>query len=204
MRKLPLILCTAIVLTCVRLPQAQAYRSGWTVVSAQIDEVDWEIVDRSFHSVYTDEQENREVDRYPVVQAVQYLLRAHGISVKPDGDFGPRTEAAVKRFQRAHGLKADGNVGPRTWTKLIVPLEHNARGDAVRALQVMLADCYKIYSQLNRRQIDPFVPTGVFGPKTQADVRNIQKVGGAHHIIGKVDAALWRYLVSAPINQPGN
>lgn len=35
-----------------------------------------------------------------------------------DGVFGPRTESAVKSFQKKHGLVVDGIVGPVTWNKL--------------------------------------------------------------------------------------
>ena len=56
------------------------------------------------------------------VRAAQYLLKGRGFSVGwmgADGDFGPKTEAAVTRFQGSRGIKADGIVGPVTWTELI-------------------------------------------------------------------------------------
>ncbi|MER6219117.1 D-Ala-D-Ala carboxypeptidase family metallohydrolase [Streptomyces sp. 900105755] len=38
--------------------------------------------------------------------------------VSIDGDFGPGTAAAVRRFQAAYGLSADAEVGPNTQAKL--------------------------------------------------------------------------------------
>lgn len=50
---------------------------------------------------------------------LQDCLRAAGWPVAIDGLFGPATELAARRFQTAHGLKADGIVGPRTWGVLL-------------------------------------------------------------------------------------
>ncbi|HEY1100850.1 MAG TPA: peptidoglycan-binding domain-containing protein, partial [Myxococcota bacterium] len=52
------------------------------------------------------------------VREMQQLLRGHGASISADGDFGPRTRAAVVAFQRSRGITADGAVGPETMRHL--------------------------------------------------------------------------------------
>ena len=40
------------------------------------------------------------------------------LHITADGDFGPKTEAAVIVFQKSHNLTPDGIVGPMTWAAL--------------------------------------------------------------------------------------
>ena len=49
-----------------------------------------------------------------LVKALQYIVGAD-----PDGDFGPNTEKAVKKYQAANGLEADGKAGKLTFTKIV-------------------------------------------------------------------------------------
>ncbi|GAB2514989.1 peptidoglycan-binding protein [Lysobacter humi (ex Lee et al. 2017)] len=68
-------------------------------------------------------------DRGAEVERVQAMLRRHGATdargraIEVDGDFGPRTDEAVRRFQRAQRLEDDGIVGPGTRAALAAPAQ---------------------------------------------------------------------------------
>lgn len=53
------------------------------------------------------------------VRLLQQLLITKGYFLTIDGDFGPKTLAAVKDFQNKQHLVVDGIVGPKTWAALI-------------------------------------------------------------------------------------
>ena len=82
------------------------------------------------------------------VIALQSTLKAHGYySGTPDGDYGTGTEAAVKAYQKAAGLRVTGVAGPSTQRLLYggtqetgsySKLEMGSSGSSVKRLQYAL------------------------------------------------------------------
>lgn len=56
------------------------------------------------------------------VKLVQEWLSIHGFHLAIDGDFGPATEYAVRRFQKKKNVGADGIVGAETFNLLVEPM----------------------------------------------------------------------------------
>jgi N-acetylmuramoyl-L-alanine amidase len=125
------------------------------------------------------------------------LQRLAAAELQVDGEFGPRTLEAVRRFQRARGLEADGMVGPDTWQELVEAgwalgdrlLWHSRvmlRGDDVRDLQ----------QRLNARGVDAGPEDGIFGPLARAAVEDFQRNVGivVDGVAGPVTVASLRRL----------
>lgn len=94
-------------------------------------------------------------------------------------ELGTETEALIRSFQAARGLRVDGICGPQTWSALVESgyalgdrlLYHRQpmlRGDDVAALQ----------GALNALGFDAGKEDGIFGPDTVAAVREFQRNAG--------------------------
>jgi peptidoglycan hydrolase-like protein with peptidoglycan-binding domain len=148
--------------------------------------------------------------------AVQQLQAALHLPV--DGNFGPETEAAVRRLQARHGLTADGVVGAATWgligvqgkTTLTPPASALAKPPApaqtaVPAAQTGVstgggagagADVTPPSSDeaLQWLQAALHLPVdGTFGPETEAAVRRLQARHGLG-VDGVVGPATWSLI----------
>ncbi len=102
----------------------------------------------------------------PDVARLQRLL-----GVPADGVFGHRTLEAVRRFQHAHSLLVDGQVGPRTWAALLT--EDRGR---VGELVLRLGSLGPQVAALQRRL--EITADGDFGPITLAAVKAFQRSHG--------------------------
>ena len=58
-------------------------------------------------------------DQGTEIAEIQDKLVGLGYDVTADGAFGPAMADAIKEFQKSHGIKADGLIGPATYSALL-------------------------------------------------------------------------------------
>ncbi len=128
------------------------------------------------------------------VRTLQHLLRAQRQTIAVDGEFGPKTEAAVKAVQTAKRLAVDGKVGRKTWPAIALTVKQGSNGDAVRGVQEEFQFRNLSGDPNQGLQID-----GIFGPRTDAAVRGFQEALDIT-VDGIVGPVTWRALVSGMLS----
>jgi N-acetylmuramoyl-L-alanine amidase len=123
-------------------------------------------------------QAYRRGDHGPVIAEVRAKLARLGLLAQADGDvFDDAVDRAVRGFQQARGLRADGIVGPETYRALdearwrlgdrllLHAVTHPFVGDDVAELQQRLIEM----------GFDPGRCDGIFGRRTEAALREFQR-----------------------------
>lgn len=134
----------------------------------------------------------------------------------PNGNYDSQTVEAVKRFQRASGLSADGVVGPQTWQKIENPTTEKSKTEkSNKCNQSVLqrGDKGKCVTKLQKRlqKLDYFKGniTSYFGSSTWEAVKQFQ-LNNELPPNGIVDSQTWKalkkdssnYVVLVPVTSP--
>jgi len=144
---------------------------------------------------------------------IQDMLSTKGYDVgKIDGVMGPRTEAAIKQFQKDNDLKVDGKVGPKTRAAMeatqydvavseLSPEDIYSTPDALTVsgnIKKSKEEKLDVQRALLELGYDVGAIDGIIGTKTRAAIRQFQKDQGlkADAIVGENTAAAMNAALS--------
>ena len=140
----------------------------------------------------------RRGDRNDSVKLLQQKL-----GVEPLGIFGPKTEEAVKAFQKKNGLTADGVVGKNTWDKLnVIPRAETVKLATITSLarpplpsfslSTENLEQLQLKAQNNIKNLQPQAMANIAGQNTAGSL-----VGGAFSAVGDTAKNLGKNLAGS-------
>lgn len=126
----------------------------------------------------------------PAVRDLQEALKALGYDPGPiDGTFGVQTETAVKAFQQAKGITADGIVGKVTW----INIDEADQSEPVLNIGSTGLPVRRAQKRMSLVGYDVGGVDGRYGPNTQTAVKKLQQ---QHNISvdGVVGSQTWSVI----------
>jgi GH24 family phage-related lysozyme (muramidase) len=131
------------------------------------------------------------------VKAAQHWLNVNGYGpLAEDGDPGPQTQAATKRFQASKGLSQDGLIGPQTLgamgiKKTVTPLQ-TVKGPSIPGLRQAVVNAFPDFSGKFEGKALPFPYTDSKGLVTTG-------TGTLMEPLSTFQAQPWRHGVGGPL-----
>jgi peptidoglycan hydrolase-like protein with peptidoglycan-binding domain len=128
----------------------------------------------------------------PAVGDLQEALKALGYNPGPiDGVFGAATEAAVKAFQQARAITADGIVGRVTW----INIDEADQSEPVLKLGSTGLPVRRAQKRMSLVGYDMGGVDGRYGTRTEAAVKKLQQQRGLA-VDGVVGPQTWSIIDS--------
>jgi peptidoglycan hydrolase-like protein with peptidoglycan-binding domain len=128
----------------------------------------------------------------PAVRDLQEALKALGYNPGTvDGVFGATTEAAVKAFQQAKGITADGIVGKITW----INIDEADQSEPVLKIGSTGLPVRRAQKRMSLVGYDVGGVDGRYGTRTEVAVKNLQQQRGLA-VDGVVGPETWSIIDS--------
>ena len=126
----------------------------------------------------------------PAVRDLQEALKALGHDPGPiDGVFGTTTETAVKAFQQARGITADGIVGKVTW----INIDEADQSEPVLKIGSTGLPVRRAQKRMSLVGYDVGGVDGRYGTRTEAAVKMLQQQRGLA-VDGVVGPQTWSVI----------